>query len=296
VEKTREIEFAADRNTEINASVAAVAAQRELVALAEAWNRESAASLAAVESVRMTEFTEARNNEIAASLAAVEGQRELVAFAQARNVEITASLAAVEGVRMTEFAAARNAEIKTSMMAYELQRTSTLAMTRRRGEVLGIETGSVETKPAVVARAILPAGAQTPGGQACQSMLRDLGPIYWVRSTAGIDGDSRKRLDELAAIANRCASMVIEIHGHSDSSGSPAANKRLSQRRAQIVADYLVGAGVEAGRVVAVGHGAEAPIVAGDQPESMACNRRIEFTVRDTSTGPNLSQILESLR
>ncbi len=48
--------------------------------------------------------------------------------------------------------------------------------------------------------------------------------------------------------------------------------------------------------MITVGHGAEAPIVAGDQPESMACNRRIEFTVRDTSEGPNLSQILESLR
>lgn len=74
------------------------------------------------------------------------------------------------------------------------------------------------------------------------------------------------------------------------------ANKRLSERRARAVADYLVSAGVEAQRVIAIGHGAEAPIVDDDQAESMACNRRIEFTIRDGADGPNLSQVLESLR
>jgi outer membrane protein OmpA-like peptidoglycan-associated protein len=127
-------------------------------------------------------------------------------------------------------------------------------------------------------------------------MIQDVGPIYWTRSTTELDTASRKRLDALAAIASSCSSMVIEIHGHSDSSGTPATNRRLSERRALAIADYLIGAGVEGKRLIAIGHGAEAPIVVGDQPQSMACNRRIEFTVRDNSEGPSLSRLLESLR
>jgi outer membrane protein OmpA-like peptidoglycan-associated protein len=295
--KTRRLEeFAEARNHEIAASLAAVHAERNLAAFVAARNEEIAASIAAVETTRMIAFVEARNAEIAASLAAVEAERELTQFAEARNAEIEMSIAAVENVRMVEFAAARNAEIKTAMMAYELQRTGTLALAKRRVEALSIETGSIEAKAGFTAKGILPGGAQTLGGQACQSMIQDVGPIYWTRSTTQLDGASRKRLDALAAIAGRCSSMVIEIHGHSDASGTPATNRRLSERRALAIADYLIAAGVEARRLITIGHGAEAPIVGGDQPESMACNRRIEFTVRDTSGGHSLSQILESLR
>jgi outer membrane protein OmpA-like peptidoglycan-associated protein len=62
----------------------------------------------------------------------------------------------------------------------------------------------------------------------------------------------------------------IEIHAHSDASGSPKANKRLSERRARAVAAYLVNAGVEAGRLHTVAHG-----------ESSTQGRRIEFTITD---------------
>jgi len=139
-----------------------------------------------------------------------------------RNAEIAASLVAVEAEReLAEFVAARNAEIKTAMMAYELQRTGALALAKRRGEALSIETGSIEAKAGFTAKGILPGGSQTLGGQACQSMIQDVGPIYWTRSTTQLDGASRKRLDALAAIASRCSSMVIEIHGHSDALGTP---------------------------------------------------------------------------
>ncbi len=210
------------RNQEIAASLAAVDTERELAAFAAARNAEIEASIAAVETTRMIAFAEARNAEIAASLAAVEAERELAQFAAARNAEIETSIAAVESVRMEEFAAARNAEIKTAMMAYELQRTGALALAKRRGEALSIETGSIEGKAGFTAKGVLPSGAETIGGAACQSMIRDVGPIYWTRSTTQLDGASRKRLDALAAIASRCSSMVIEIHGHSDASGTPA--------------------------------------------------------------------------
>ena len=73
VEAQRAAAFARERNAEIDASIAAVEAQRALVA-----------------------FARERNAEIDASIAAVEAQRALVAFARERNAEIDASIAAVE--------------------------------------------------------------------------------------------------------------------------------------------------------------------------------------------------------
>jgi outer membrane protein OmpA-like peptidoglycan-associated protein len=89
--------------------------------------------------------------------------------------------------------------------------------------------------------------------------------------------------------------MVIEVHGHADATGSADVSRRLSKERALAVAKYLIAAGVEAHRLVAIGHGADAPIVTGDAQESMTCNRRIEFSLQRSEGGPKLSEILRGL-
>ena len=135
----------------------------------------------------------------------------------------------------------------------------------------------------------------TLGAQACQSMISDLGPIYWARKSAALNDRTKQHLDELAQIAKRCTSMVIEVHGHADATGSADVSRRLSKERALAVAKYLIAAGVEAHRLVAIGHGADAPIVTGDAQESMTCNRRIEFSLQRSEGGPKLSEILRGL-
>lgn len=295
-EARRLAEFTKARNQEIANSIAAVAAQHALLAFAEARNAEITKSLAAVEALRMVRFAQERNAEIAGSLIAVEGQRKLAAFAEAQNAQAQRSIAAVETVRLAEFAAARNDEIRTAMRAAELRRTYAVAMAKPAAASVRLETGSIEGKSAVETKGVLPAGAATLGAQACQEMINDLGPIYWARKTAALSDRTRHHLDELATIAKRCVSMVIEVHGHADAAGSPDTSKRLSEQRARAVADYLIRLGVEAHRVVAIGHGADSPIVTGDAQESMTCNRRIEFSLQGSQGGPKLSEILRDLR
>lgn len=293
VDRVRTEEFAEARNKEIAASLAAVEEERQLRTFAEARNAEIELSIAAVEHDRLYDFAADRNREIAASVAAVESQRELTTFAEARNAEIAGSIAAVEDVRMAAFTDARNTEIRTAMRAHDLRQAGALAMARA---TKAIETGSIEGKSSLEAKGLLPQAAATPGGRACQSMLSELGPIYWTRTNAALSDRTKRQLDALAAIAERCASMVIEVHGHSDARSTPEADKWLTQQRAQAVAAYLIAAGVEEKRIVAIGHGAEAPIVSGDAEETMACNRRIEFSMQQAHDAPKLSEVLESLR
>lgn len=90
---------------------------------------------------------------------------------------------------------------------------------------------------------------------------------------------SQSLLDNLAAVARRCDQYAIRIAGHTDNTGDPAANRALSQARANAVRDYLAGKGVAADRLTAQGFGADRPRVANTNAANRARNRRIEFNV-----------------
>jgi outer membrane protein OmpA-like peptidoglycan-associated protein len=70
------------------------------------------------------------------------------------------------------------------------------------------------------------------------------------------------------------ASKRFRIEGHTDSSGRRAMNLDLSKRRAQAVADYLAGLGVQSDRLEVRGYGPDRPLP-GHSPSSPE-NRRVE--------------------
>ncbi|MDR5898363.1 OmpA family protein [Halomonas vilamensis] len=85
---------------------------------------------------------------------------------------------------------------------------------------------------------------------------------------------------ELAIVGERLANnpgVRVSIEGHTDSVGSAAYNKELSQRRAESVASYLQQYGVDADRMMATGYGEERPIASNDTDEGRAENRRVEL-------------------
>jgi OOP family OmpA-OmpF porin len=117
----------------------------------------------------------------------------------------------------------------------------------------------------------------------CQQLFSDLlakGKIRFDSGRATIDPDSAGLLDRLIETALRCPTSNIEIAGHTDTDGEDASNQSLSEKRAQAVADYLVKAGLPAGRFTAIGYGSTQPVADNDTDEGKAQNRRIEFVVR----------------
>jgi len=93
--------------------------------------------------------------------------------------------------------------------------------------------------------------------------------------------DSVAILDQAVDALNRYPSIKVELDGHTDSVGADAYNQKLSERRAQIVSDYLTAHGVGADRIVAVkGFGETAPIDTNATKEGRARNRRTEVKVQ----------------
>lgn len=105
--------------------------------------------------------------------------------------------------------------------------------------------------------------------------------INFRTGSARILKSSFEVLDAAAALLQRFPDTKIRIEGHTDSRGRRRTNRRISQRRANAVRNYLLESGVASARIKAVGYGESKPIASNRTRRGRAKNRRIEFTLID---------------
>lgn len=84
-------------------------------------------------------------------------------------------------------------------------------------------------------------------------------------------------LNAIAAAIRETPNSRWQVEGHTDSVGTDADNKVLSQARAQTVVDYLVSQGVSRSIMVAVGFGSERPVFSNVTDAGRAENRRVQL-------------------
>lgn len=89
----------------------------------------------------------------------------------------------------------------------------------------------------------------------------------------------RTTLEEIARPLKTFNQSFIDVLGHTDTTGTPEANKRLSERRASAVADYLVSRGVARARIATRGYGESMPLNAELTEIDRAANRRVEIRI-----------------
>jgi len=121
----------------------------------------------------------------------------------------------------------------------------------------------------------------------CQTIIDDLkseNKINFASNQSSIRGAlSFDLLNNLAAAAKQCAGFNIRVEGHTDSDADEEHNLRLSEARANTVADYLHHNGISRSRLTAIGFGETRPIASNDQNDGKAMNRRIEFIVTSSN-------------
>ena len=96
-------------------------------------------------------------------------------------------------------------------------------------------------------------------------------------ASAVIQPTSDSQLDEIATMLKSNASLSVEVAGHTDNVGTPEANMKLSDARAQAVMKALVTRGVPAARLSAKGFGQSQPIADNRTEDGRAKNRRVEL-------------------
>jgi outer membrane protein OmpA-like peptidoglycan-associated protein len=92
-------------------------------------------------------------------------------------------------------------------------------------------------------------------------------------------------LNSVGKVLDEFDQTVVEVAGHTDSTGSDAYNQALSERRASSVATYLTSQGVMPQRLITVGMGETRPIADNGTAEGRQLNRRVEITMVPVTAG-----------
>ncbi len=86
-------------------------------------------------------------------------------------------------------------------------------------------------------------------------------------------------LNSVGMVLEEYDQTVVEVAGHTDSTGTDSYNQALSERRASSVANYLRGQGVMGERLITVGMGERYPIANNGTVDGRQANRRVEITM-----------------
>lgn len=96
---------------------------------------------------------------------------------------------------------------------------------------------------------------------------------------AELRGDARTNIEKLAVILNKYPDTKIVVEGHTDADGSDEYNLKLSQLRAQSVANQMTSVQVDVTRFTIMGYGESQPAADNSTPEGKQANRRVEIAI-----------------
>jgi len=92
-------------------------------------------------------------------------------------------------------------------------------------------------------------------------------------------------LNSVGKVLGEFNKTVVEVAGHTDSTGSDSYNQSLSERRAASVSTYLQGRNVMGQRLITVGMGEARPVADNTTADGRQANRRVEITMVPVTAG-----------
>lgn len=106
-----------------------------------------------------------------------------------------------------------------------------------------------------------------------------LNNLFFDLEKATLRPESFPELNRIVTLMKENATMQIEIAGHTDTTGSEEYNLNLSKQRANSVAGYLAGKGIDKSRMTVEFFGESKPMVSNETREGRKKNRRVEFKI-----------------
>lgn len=104
--------------------------------------------------------------------------------------------------------------------------------------------------------------------------------VLFAIDSSAISSESRATLEGVAAVIDEYDKTAVVIQGHTDSTGGEDHNQALSERRATAVRNFLVGRGIDAARMVAIGYGESEPAADNASREGRRLNRRVDILLK----------------
>jgi len=105
------------------------------------------------------------------------------------------------------------------------------------------------------------------------------GNITFAVDSSDISANFYAVLDSVALVLDEFDQTLVEVAGHTDSTGAEQYNQQLSLRRADSVAAYLRSRKVAGDRLMIVGAGETYPVASNETAAGRQLNRRVEITI-----------------
>jgi len=111
-------------------------------------------------------------------------------------------------------------------------------------------------------------------------VLRMPSDVTFATNQSNIDPRFNATLSDVANVLREYDRSLVDVVGHTDSSGGDGINQPLSERRAVSVADALIRSGVQRERLYVAGNSSRNPVADNGTPQGRAQNRRVEILIR----------------
>jgi outer membrane protein OmpA-like peptidoglycan-associated protein len=108
-------------------------------------------------------------------------------------------------------------------------------------------------------------------------VLRMPGNVTFESNRSEIRSSFYEVLNSVGLVLVEYDKTIVEVSGHTDSTGSDAYNQTLSEKRAQSVGDFLASRGIDRRRLLTQGLGEQYPVADNATPEGREQNRRVEL-------------------
>ncbi len=115
--------------------------------------------------------------------------------------------------------------------------------------------------------------------QTDQGIVLTIGNVLFAFDSAQLNPAAQQPLDTLASFLQAHPEDRVRVEGYTDSVGSDAYNQRLSEERAQAVADAMTQRGISRARMTVVGYGKANPVASNSTASGRQQNRRVEFVI-----------------
>jgi outer membrane protein OmpA-like peptidoglycan-associated protein len=104
--------------------------------------------------------------------------------------------------------------------------------------------------------------------------------VLFAVDSAALSPSAQGTVSQVGQVLLDYPKTAVVVQGHTDSTGSEQHNQSLSERRARAVENFLIGRGIDAGRMTAVGYGETLPVASNDTDWGRQQNRRVDVLLK----------------
>jgi outer membrane protein OmpA-like peptidoglycan-associated protein len=221
----------------------------------------------------------------------IQKEKDAAAAAAAAKAKAEAdAAAAVEAKRQAELSAAKEAQLKAEAAAQAAQQK---AAAQEAAAKAAAEQAALQAKEEAAREETARAQAATQALRA--QLLKQLNDVLQTTDTPrglvvnmadvlfetgkyALSQDAQLKLAKLSGIIQAHPGLNLAIEGHTDTTGTPDFNMKLSQQRADAVREFLISQGLSADTITAKGMGQDNPVADNSTAAGRKLNRRVEMT------------------